>query len=210
MPRPPHAAAVIVAGSLAIASVATAPQELHERARAFAKKYPGEVMMVPGPLSDYPRKTVAQFTREADVVFHGRLIRLNTYVSEDGRQVVSDYAIRDSRLLAARSDEAYSRAVDASKPRTVTLTGGELLLEGVTVRGASSVLRHVVDGGEYLLFLTPRQAGGAGYAVYSAGIFAVEGGRVKPLHVQAEYLHKDAVDAPLATVLEAIQVARIR
>jgi hypothetical protein len=193
-----------------MASVATAPQELNERARDFAKKYPGEVMMVPGPLSDYPRKTVAQFTREADVVFHGRLIKLNTYISEDGRQVVSDYAIRDSRLLAARSDEAYSRAVDAAKPRTVTLTGGELLLEGVTVRGASSVLRRVVDGGEYLLFLTPRQAGGVGYTVYSAGIFAVEGGRVRPLHVQAEYLHKDAVDAPLATVLEAIQAARIR
>lgn len=207
MTRHPLAAAAAVC-SLAVASVAVAPQELNERARDFAKRFPGEVMMVPGPLSDYSRKTVAQFTREADVVFHGRLIKLRTYISEDGRQVVSDYAIRDSQLLAATSDEAYSRAVDASKPRTVTLTGGELLLEGVQVRGASSVLRHVVDGGEYLLFLT--RGGGEGYALYSAGIFAVEGGRVKPLHVQAEYLHKDAVDAPLAAVLEAIQAARIR
>ena len=210
MTRHPLAAAVVVAGSFGVASAAASPQELNERARDFSKRYPGEVMMVPGPLSDYPRKTVAQFTREADVVFHGRLVKLRTYISEDGEQVVSDYAIRDGQLLAARSDEAYRRAVDASKPRTVTLTGGELLLEGVQVRGASSVLCHVVDGGEYLLFLTPKRGEVEGYALYSAGIFAIEGGRVKPLHVHAEYLHKDAVDAPLAAVLEAIQAARVR
>jgi hypothetical protein len=210
MTRHTLAAALVVAGALVVASAAASPQKMNERARDFAKRYPGDVMMVPGPLSDYPRKTVAQFTREADVVFHGRLVKLRTYISEDGEQVVSDYAIRDSQLLAARSDAAYNRATDASKPRTVTLTGGELLLEGVQVRGASSALRHVVDGGEYLLFLTPKRGEVEGYTLYSAGIFAVEGGKVQPLHVQAEYLHKDAVDAPLAAVLEAIQAARIR
>jgi hypothetical protein len=175
--------AVVTAASVVCAE--PAPQALHEWAKAHARKSPGEPLMVLGPLGDTPPKTIAQLTREAEVVFHGRVYLLKTYLGPDGERVLSDYTIRGRELLAGRTAVAVARAEDASRPLIVTVIGGELTIEGVQVIATPADRRSMVDGGEYILFLMPSRGGGDRYEVYSAGIFEVKEQQIKPYTMTA-------------------------
>jgi hypothetical protein len=199
---------LMVAG--AVVSSETAPQVLHEWAKDYAKKYPGEPMRLPGPVGDTPAKTIAELTRGAEVVFHARVAKLKTYIGRDGERILTDYAIQNQHLLAGRTAGAVARALDTSKPLVVTVIGGDLTIEGVEVHARASDSASVVDGDEYILFLMPSRGGQDRYEPYNAGIFAVQEGKVKPLHINSDILFKDAFDAPLETVLAKIDEARHR
>ena len=186
---------VIIAASVEPATPAL--QYLNELAKAHARSSPGEPLLVLGPVGDAQPKTIPQLTREAEVVFQGRVYLLKTYVGSDGRRVLSDYAIR-------------ARAHDFSKPLVLTALGGELTIDGVRVIATPAAERTLVDGGEYILFLMPSRGGGDRYEVYGSGAFEVQGGKIKPLHVQGEALFSDAFNAPLETVLSRIQRARLQ
>jgi hypothetical protein len=194
----------------AVVSSQTAPQVLNEGAKLHAQRFPGEPMVLVGPIGRPTPITIAELTQKADVVLHARLFKLKTYIGRDGEHVLTDWAIRDSNLLAARTDSAMARAMDATKPLVVTMYGGELTIEGVRVVASPAEKRSVVDGGEYLVFLMPSRGGGDRYEPYHDGVFAVEEGKVKPLVRDAGNIFKDAADAPLATVLATVQEARIR
>jgi hypothetical protein len=190
-------------------SAGTPPQRLRELARAHAQNATGEPLMIPGPLGTPHPKAIAELTREAEAVFHGRLIRLQTYLGKDGERILTDYAIREERLLAGRTAKAVARARDFSKPLVVTALGGELVIEGVRVIQSPADERSIVDGGEYVLFLMPSRSSGDRYEVYNAGIFEVEKGRVRPLHSQSDTLFKDAFNASLETVLARVEKSRL-
>jgi hypothetical protein len=193
-----------------VVSSETAPQSLHEAAKRYAERYPGQPMLLPGPVGDTPPKTVAELTRGAEVVFHARVAKLETYLGKDGRRVLTDYAIQDQVLLAGRTAGAVARALDTSKPLVVTVIGGDQTIEGVEVHAHSSDSASIVDGGEYILFLRLGRGREDRYEPYNAAIFAVQEGKVKPLHKQADILFKDAFDAPLETVVAKIEEARLR
>ncbi len=190
-------------------SAGTPPQRLRAFAKAHAQNATADPLMVGAPLGNPPPKTIAQLTREAEVVLRGRLFRLQTYIDRDGDLILTDYAIRQEQLLAGRTPAAVARARDFSKPPTLTDVGGELLIEGVRVLMLPSNERAIVDGGEYLLFLVPSRIGGGQYQVYNAGIFQIEEERVSPLHSQSKILFKDAFNASLETVLLRVERSRL-
>jgi len=199
---------VIIAAS--VESATPALQYLNELAKAHARNSPGEPLLVLARWETLNQKTISQLTREAEVVFQGRVYLLKTYVGSDGRRVLSDYAIREQTLLAGRSTAAVARPHDFSKPLVLTALGGELTIDGVRVIATPAAERTLVNGGEYILFLMPSRGGGDRYKVYGSGAFEVQGGKIKPLHVQGEALFSDAFNAPLETVLSRIQRARLQ
>ena len=204
------AVCTVILAAASVESATPAMQFLNELAKAHARSSPGEPLLVLGPVGDVQPKTISQLTREAEVVFQGRVYLLKTYVGSDGRRVLSDYAIREQQLLAGRSTAAVARAHDFSKPLVLTALGGELIIDGVKVIATPAAERPLVDGGEYILFLMPSRGGGDRYEVYSSGAFEVQGGRIKPRHAQGEALFSDAFNAPLETVLNRIQQARLQ
>ena len=190
-------------------STEPAQEVLREMVKAHAQKFPGEPLSM-GRVVDPPAKTVAELTREAEVVFLARLFKVNTYVWKNAETILTDYAIREEHLLAARSDTAIIRATDISKPLILTVYGGELTVDGVKVRATTLNAETVVDGGEYVLFLKLSRAYGDQYEPYNAGIFAVRDGKVRPIHKDSQHVFSDAFDAPLATLLSTISEARLR
>jgi hypothetical protein len=199
---------LIMLGALT-GSAEPAQEDLRARVKAHAQKFPGEPLSMVR-VDETPAKTVAELTREAEVVFHARLFKLKTYVWKNGETILTDYAIREQQLLAARSDRAIIRATDASKPLILTVWGGEVTVDGVKVRATDIDSEPVVNGEEYVLFLMLSRAYADQYEPYNSGIFAVRDGKVRPTHKRSQYLFKDAVGAPLATLLATISEARLR
>jgi hypothetical protein len=190
-------------------SAEPAQEALREMVRAHVQKFPGKPLTI-GQVVDPQAKTVAELTREAKVVFHARLFKVKSYVWKNGETILTDYAIREQQLLAARSDTAIIRATDISKPLIVTVWGGEVTVDGVKVRATTLNEDTIVEGGEYVLFLKPSRAYADQYEPYNAGIFAIRDGKVRPTRKDSEYLFKDAFDAPVATLLSTISKARLR
>ena len=153
---------LLLATCTVAASLEAGGQKLRELARAHSQKYPGTPLLQVGPLGDYLPKTIEELTREAEVVLHARLVRLKSYVGADGERVLSDFAIRDNLMLAARTADAAAAVQGASQTLIVTEFGGELMIEGVEVRSSAGGRAAITDGGEYLLFLKNARRPGPG------------------------------------------------
>jgi hypothetical protein len=208
MPRLTLGALFLAAASTVVASLEAGAQPLNELAKAHSRKYPGTPLLQVGPPGDYLSKTIEELTREAEVVIHARLVRLKSYVGADGERVLSDYAIRDNVMLAARTADAAAVVQGASQTLIVTLFGGELMIEGVEVRSSDANLAAIADGGEYLLFLMKaRRAGPGRYEPYYGAVFSIEQGKLKPLLRDGNRVFKDAYEAALPEVVSQIEAA---
>ena len=184
-------------------------QTLGELVKVYAQQYPGTPMIQVSPLGDYVPKTIEELTREADIVIHARLMRLKSYVGADGRNVLSDFAIRDHLLLAAQSSEAAAAVQgNVTAPLIVTVDGGEVIIDGVHVQSYDANRRSITDGGEYLVFLKKARQPGAGrYELYYGAVFLVEQGKLKPLLRDGNRVFKDAYEAGLPEVVSQIEAA---
>ena len=177
--------------------------------RRILQKYPGMPMIQVSPLGDYLPKTIEELTREADVVIDARLMRLKSYVGADGRNVLSDFAIRDHLLLAAQSSEAAAAVQgNVTAPLIVTVDGGEVIIDGVHVRSHDANRRSITDGGEYLVFLKKARQPGAGrYELYYGAVFSIEEGKLKPLLRDGNRVFNDAYEAALPEVVSKVEAA---
>jgi hypothetical protein len=191
-----------------VASLEAGGQHLREMAKIHARKYPGMPLLQVGPVGDYLPKTIEELTREAEIVIHARLARLKSYVGADGERVLSDFAIRDQLLLAARTADAAAAAQGASQPLIVTVYGGEVMVEGVEVQSSSANSAAITDGGEYLLFLMKARLPGTGrYEPYYGAVFSIEQGKLKPLLRDGNIVFKDAYEVALPEVVSKIEAA---
>jgi hypothetical protein len=199
---------LMLATCTVVASLEAGGQKLRELAKAHSQKYPGTPLLQVGPPGDYLSKTIEELTREAEVVIHARLVRLKSYVGADGERVLSEFAIRDNLLLAARTADAAAAVQGASQTLIVTLFGGELMIEGVEVRSSSANLAAIADGGEYLLFLKKARSPGPGrYEPYYGAVFSIEQGKLKPLLRDGNRVFKDTYEAALPEVVSQIEAA---
>jgi len=190
------------------ASTQTTPEEhLRQLVKAYAREHPGDPYLMLGPPGDYPSKTIAELTQEAELVVLGRLSRVQTYVGS-GSAIFSDYAIQNRRVLAGQSDTVIARSQLASVPLILTRYGGEMTIDGVQVRAERGDGSDIKEGQEYLMFLRPSRGGGVGrYESYGGAIFGVELGLIRPLIRNGDLAFPDGFDAPLAIVSGQIERA---
>ncbi len=199
---------LLLAGSVDTAALAGA-QRLRQWAREQNVRNPGERVEFPAPPWDYTPTTIEALTADSALVVVARLSRIKSYPSRDEDFILTDYALLEPRILAGRAPIAAARAPGAAPPLTLTVWGGEVVVEGVPIRGTDNNREAIVDGGEYLLFLRAPRSVDSGYEIYNGAIFFVSEGRAKPLLKNAADIF-GMTHAPLPDLMARVQRAAKR
>ena len=188
-------------------------QELLEIARSHAIRYPGQPVRIPSAPGHYEPKTLEQLTHEAVAVVQATVSRVRSYVGgRRGDRVLTDYQITAPLVIAGQWPASVQVVPGPGTPLPVlTVFGGEVVLEGITVRAADVNRADIKDGGEYLIFLRPsrgaNRAGEIAYEIYYGGIFEISGDQVLGLLNKANDVFADFLkDRPKGREL----VARIQ
>jgi hypothetical protein len=129
-----------------------------------------------------PIETLAK----ADLVVRGKLRNPKSYLSEDGHHIYTDYELIPIQMV---SDRAGLRMQARSRQRiTVTLYGGELVIDGTMVSVTDGSRDSWSEGADLLLFLIRNSRDGAVYQfeVGGPGMFEVKGDHVKALRTQRD------------------------
>lgn len=127
--------------------------------------------------------TMAELSQSSDLVVQATLTRLRSYVSDNNMTVFTDYEIVPARILHSRVSSVA--AAPGPQPRlTLTVLGGETIINGTEVTVRNSKLKPIKQGAVFLIFANRVKAGESRYLLTkgSAGIFEViNGERVEPL-----------------------------
>jgi hypothetical protein len=171
-------------------------QELLELARAQAMRYPGLPVQIPSPPGHYERKTVDQLTNEAVAVVQAKLSRIRSYVGGSrGDRVLTDYLIIEPAVIAGQLPALVQRVPSSGTSPILTVYGGEVVIEGVTVRCTDTDRAAIEDGAQHLIFLrparTPGTSGTGRYEIHYGGIFEVSADEVKALLKNADDVFSD-------------------
>ena len=145
---------------------------------------------------------------KSTVVVVARLSRPRSYVTPNEDYILTDYVLLELRVLAGRLPITVARTPGAAAPLTLTVWGGEVVVESVPIRGTDHNREAIVDGGEYLLFLRDRRSSDSGYEILDGGIFSVTQGRTTPLLKNGATIF-GMVDGPLEDLVSRIQGATI-
>lgn len=187
-----------------------AAQRLREQAREHSVLRPGEPMLQPAPPGPHDPKSIEELSVGADVVIQARLQKLKSYVNDAGRRVLTDYLIVEPRILAGGFTGAPSPTPGVAAALIMTVFGGEIVLEGVTVRALSQNLDAIHEKREYLLFLRSDSKQGR-YSIYNGGIFDVSSGELTPLLKLGHEFFKDTTrEKRVNEAISRIQAARGR
>ncbi|MEO5895595.1 MAG: hypothetical protein ABIS06_07830 [Vicinamibacterales bacterium] len=188
------------------ASSVAAPQNLREAARAQAIRNPGVSLEQPAPPSDYEPKAIEELAKESVVVLQARLWKASSYLSQREDRILTDYQIAQPKVIAGRLGVASPSLPGPVQPLILTEWGGEVLIEGVPVRGTDHSREPIRDGGEYLLFLRESRPPKPGhYEIFYGAIFEVVQDEVKPLLKEADRVFKGPLEARLKELVLRIQ-----
>ncbi len=182
---------VVIGAVLGVANPALG-QNLRELARAQAIRDPGTPVQVPSPPGHYEAKTLEQLANEAVAVAQATLSRISSYLDPAGDRVLTDYLITAPTVITGRLPDSVQRVPGPGTSSILTVYGGEVVLDGVTVRCVDTNRAAINDGGQYLLFLRPSRRPGPGrYEIYYGGIFEVSGDQVNGLLRNADDVFSD-------------------
>lgn len=182
-------------------------QNLREMARQQAIRHPGVPLLIPQAPSDYSPKTIEELARESEVVLQGKVSRVGSYPANDDR-VLTDFRILEPQVIAGRLDSASAPRQGPGVPVILTVWGGEVVVEGVPIRGVETNGEAIKDGAQYLLFLRrARQSGPGRYEIHYGGVFEIVAGEAKPLIKNADTIFKGTNDTRLTELISRIQTA---
>ena len=112
-----------------------AAQNLRELAREQAKRNPGEPLLQPASPAHYEPKTIEELTREASVVVQTTLVQTRSYLGSQADRVLTDYSMVTPKFLVGRAPVLTPSRPGMVPALILTTFGGEVVLDGVTVRG---------------------------------------------------------------------------
>jgi hypothetical protein len=184
-----------------------APQNLRDLAREQAIRNPGVPISQPAPPGNYSPKDIEELAREADVVVLATLTRINSRLSSAEDRVLTDYSITGPNFIAGRLPSLSAKAPGVISPLILTVLGGEVIVEGVPIRGFDQHREEIKDGGQYLLFLKNSRQEAGRYVVYYGGIFEVSQDKLKPLLKEAERVFKGTAEARVDGLISRIRAA---
>ena len=191
-----------------VASTVTAQTNLRELARNQALRDPGVPILLPSPPAGYAAKSLGQLAKESAIVVEARLVRLRSYLWESNDRVLTDYSLEQPDMIVGAAPTLTSEKPGGTARLIVTVYGGEISLDGVTVRATETNREPIDEHATYLLFLMKSRAGGLGhYEIYDGAIFEVQGPKIRPLAKNGTDIFKWALDTPRADVLTEIRAA---
>jgi hypothetical protein len=183
-------------------------QNLREMAREWGMRNPGAPLGYPAPPADYAPKTIEALAREADVVLQARLSKYESRLGENEDRILTDYRILVPRLLSGRLANTTTAFPGEGVQLLLTVLGGDVVVEGVTIHGTDGNRQAIKEDGQYLLFLMASRRREPGrYEIYNGGIFEIAGGEVKPLLKSADHVFKNGVETRLDDMITRIQTA---
>jgi hypothetical protein len=186
-------------------------QSLRELAREQAHRNPGQPIEQPASPGDYAAKTIDNLARESDLVLQGNLSRVKSYLSSNEDRILTDYSISQAHVITGSVPVLPTQKPGSVAPLTLTVYGGEVVIDGVTIRGIDNDRAPIVDGARYVLFLRKARQSGAGrYEIYYGGIFDISDGKVTPLLRQASSVFQGTVDARPEELVERVHRAMQR
>ena len=120
--------------------------------------------------------TLEQIVRPADLVLYGTVNLIRTYLSEDQRELYSDYEVTPLRVMIQKVAVSTSTPGQA-RPIIVKQWGGHTTIDGVFVSVEDDDLRPMSSGAEVILVLTLQKDRKYGIDSY-AGKLDVSNGRI--------------------------------
>ena len=139
-------------------------------------------MLVRGEETPLP---LAELSATADLVVDARLVSPRSYLSEDKTKIYTDYEIVPSRVLRSQiGDILTSQKPRLRAPVRLTVLGGEITLEGRTIRATDGTRKFIKSGGRYLVFASRSKQDDHTFVAIggAAGLFEVQDdGHVGPL-----------------------------
>ena len=133
---------------------------------------------------DFVLEALEQVLPRAELVVHGIVERVTTYLSADQKDLYTDYSIRPLRVIRQPATPALTRPGSAPAPRPIVVTrwGGQTTIEGVQVIQEDADVRAFEAGEEVVLLLACNNTDGK-YILPSpaSGAFSVGELGLKPL-----------------------------
>jgi hypothetical protein len=199
---------VLIASILSVGQVAAA-QNLRDVAREHAATNPGVPITQPAPPLLLRPKPIEAIATEADVIVQARLSAIGSHLSARSEHVQTDYAIVEPIVIGGQLAAANPQTPGQTLPPILEIRGGEVVVDGVTIRTTDQNREAIVDGGRYLLFLKQsRPSEPRRYIVYYAGMFDISQANVRPLFTRGHEVYRDAVGGAVTDFETRIRSAR--
>ena len=177
-------------------------QTISDRLKDPSRK-PGTPVVI-GTLGEPRPLSVEELTKRSDLILEGRVSWLKSYINVEDTAVITDYTIVPIRVLAGTVPGA-TRQPGVATPLRLSVYGGEVIRDGVTIRAESHDLESLKSSGFYLFFLKKFGKEPGVYTIYNAGVFELSDNIVRPLARQ-EDLYKD-FSKPYSEVVTRIMAA---
>jgi hypothetical protein len=190
----------LVVVAITASTLVASQDSLRERARVSDGKPVGN-----GVLFEIFRKSIEDLTNESDVVMVAMLSRGKSYLTPNEEHIHTDYMISDAQVIAGELP-ALTGAPGAVIPFVFSMYGGEMIVEGVSVRSVNHSFATPKDG-RHLLFLKRRGKDNGRYEVHHGGIFAIDAGTVKPLVSGADSVYPGVAGTSASSLVSRIEAA---
>ncbi|HXG57334.1 MAG TPA: hypothetical protein VNJ03_18280 [Vicinamibacterales bacterium] len=137
---------------------------------------------------------IQEVVAAGEVVVEGTVHPIRTYLSDDGCQVLTDYAVHV--LQVAYGTLPPEAKPGLASPLTITTYGGQMTINGIKVVARLDQLPPFTPAQHLLLILSRKAADPRSYELAKGvyGAFSVENGRVKHLLQSAGSARFDDMD----------------
>lgn len=140
------------------------------------------------------------FVESADLIVCGSLVRIGTYLSNDERELYTDYEVLADDVISSRREQLA--ALQGHRPLVVRQWGGELNLHGVDVKITDENFPPMPTGVRLLLLMSYEPETGK-YTITGkfGGVFAIRRG--------GELVHLVRPRVAFYELLNGAQVSRV-
>lgn len=195
-------ASCAVACLLMLSPSASAQMTVRERLRDVPAG--GDLSLTNSPM--HPSMEIPTLLGLADLVVEGVIARTTIGLTRDGRSVATTYDLRVEQVLFTRRSGMPVPGPAISSVR-FWHTGGQIDVDGLTVRAVDDTLRPFMMSTRLILFLKSDVSENGAYQILDGpyGTFAIEGGKVKSFLPAGSTLGDLYNGADVATFRAAIQ-----
>lgn len=165
---------------------------------------PGKPIRIPAP-PGLTILSIEELSARSDLIVTGQLVRLRSYVSEDGIHVFTDYRIVPHQVLVARRTTAMANP-GQTPSLVLVLRGGQVVIDGTQVTVNHSVSLPPLGQAEFLMFAKAKEGEANRFALINerAGLFEIQQRDIRPLQ-RGEHNNPKIKDIRLDKILTRIR-----
>jgi hypothetical protein len=162
-------------------------------------------------ITDLPFYSFDDLARHAEVIAIGQFANGKGWLTPDKRDIYTDYEFVPAQVVLDRLSGRSAKTPGQLAPMTVTLHGGEVIINGVTAKIVDGNLQPWTEGARLLLFLVRGHKRNS-FSVYGsfAGMFEVDTtGRLRIL-ISGGRVTKGLDGVQLDQVVKNIKARQVR